>query len=106
MEHVRAHSFWEDERMTFAAAMDLTAASLQGYGSRYMHWSIAFSGGKDSSATVTIVAHLIATGAIPTPESLPVLYADTRMELPPLQISALHMLEVLRERGIKTQIVL
>lgn len=102
----RKESFWEDERMTFKGAMELTIASLQSYGSLYKHWAIAYSGGKDSSATVTMVAYLLETGQLPMPESLSILYADTRMELTPLQIGALHLLGVLRRRGIKTQIVL
>ncbi len=103
---VQTPSFWEDQRQTFEHAMDLTITSLQTYGAQYKHHAIAFSGGKDSTATVTMVAHLIATGQIPAPESLTILYADTRMELTPLQIGALQLLEVLRWRGIKTQVVL
>jgi DNA sulfur modification protein DndC len=87
-------------------AIRLTVQSLQEYGSRYRHWCIAYSGGKDSSATVTLIAHLIKTNQVPAPESLVVLYADTRMELPPLQISAMGILEELKLRGIETRIIL
>lgn len=86
-------------------AIKLTTQSLCEYGSRYRHWCIAYSGGKDSSATATLVAHLINTGQVPTPESLTVLYADTRMELPPLQISATGVLDELQRRGIETKVV-
>lgn len=72
--------------------------SLLHYGSLYKHWAIAFSGGKDSSATVTLVAHLIEAGKIPKPESLTILYADTRQELPPLHTAALNILEALKVR--------
>ena len=34
------------------------------------------------------------------------LYADTRMEMPPLQLSAMGVLDELRERGIKARVVL
>jgi DNA sulfur modification protein DndC len=64
--------------------------------------ALLFSGGKDSSATVTAVVHLIATGRVKPPKSLTVLYADTRMELPPLHECAMRILGELRERGIKT----
>ncbi len=101
----QAPTLWDADRMTFAQALDLTIGSLDTYGRHYKHWSIAFSGGKDSTATVTLVVHLLESGAIPMPESLTVCYADTRMELTPLHIGALHLLSVLRERGIQTQVV-
>lgn len=99
-------TLFEHARMGFRESMDLTAQSLRAYGANYRHWAVAFSGGKDSTATVTVVAHLIETGAIPAPENLTVLFADTRMELPPLHAAAMNLLRVLRERGIKTQVVL
>lgn len=92
--------------MTMQEAIRLTVQSLQAYGTRYRHWCIAYSGGKDSSATVTLIAHLIKTNQIPAPKSLIVLYADTRMELPPLQMSAIGILEELKIRGIETRVVL
>lgn len=103
---LKSISLFESERMKLAEAIDLTVASLQAYGERYRHWAIAYSGGKDSSAVVTLVADLIEQGRIPAPESLTVLYADTRMEMPPLQISAMAVLEELRQRGIETRVVL
>lgn len=99
-------SLWENERLTMDRSIQLTIESLQAYGSLYRHWAIAYSGGKDSTATVTLVCHLISTGQIPTPESLTVLYADTRMELPPLHACAMTILGELQQRGIKTQVVL
>jgi DNA sulfur modification protein DndC len=99
-------SLFDDARMKLPEAMQLTIESLKAYGSKYRHWAMAFSGGKDSSATVTMVVYLIEQGLIPEPESLTVFYADTRMELPPLWISAMQILSELRERGIKTQVVL
>lgn len=99
-------TLWGTERLTMEHSTELTIESLQAYGSLYRHWAIAYSGGKDSTATVVLVAHLIATGQIPTPESLTVLYADTRMELPPLQACALTILSELEAMGFTTQIVL
>jgi DNA sulfur modification protein DndC len=84
----------------------LTVESLSAYGPLYKHWAIAYSGGKDSTATVTVVCWLIASGQIPAPESLTVLYADTRMELPPLHACAMTILYELQQRGIHTRIVL
>lgn len=96
--HLRTLSLFEAERLTLSKSIDLSIASLQHYGSLYKHWAIAFSGGKDSAATVTLVAHLIKTGEIPKPESLTILYADTRQELPPLHTSALNILDALKHR--------
>src|SRR5581483_6060507 len=102
----RRATLWEDQRLTMERSIQLTIESLSLYGSLYRHWAIAFSGGKDSSATVTLVAHLIASGQVSAPESLTVLYSDTRMELPPLQACAMTILAELESRGIRTQVVL
>jgi len=99
-------SLFEDMRSTLAEAIELTVASILAYAERYQHWALAYSGGKDSSATVTLVAHLIETGRIPKPKSLTVLYADTRMELPPLRSAAVAIMEELEQREIQTQVVL
>ena len=95
---MRTLSLFEEERLTLPKSIELSAESLRHYGSFYKHWAIAFSGGKDSSATVTLVAHLLETGRVPMPESLTILYADTRQELPPLHTSALNILDALRAR--------
>lgn len=84
-----------EERLSPLRALELTAESLREYGCRYRHWAIAFSGGKDSGATVAAVLFLLKTGQVPAPESLTIFYADTRMELPPLQLSALRILEAI-----------
>jgi len=99
-------TLFDDIRMTLDESIDLSLASLTAYGERYRHWCVAYSGGKDSSATVTFVAWALREGLIPQPESLTVLYADTRMELPPLQATALRMLDCLRQDGIDAQVVL
>jgi DNA sulfur modification protein DndC len=103
---MRTLSLFEEERLTLEKSIQLSVESLTHYGSLYKHWAIAFSGGKDSSATVTLIAHLLETGKIPQPESLTVLFADTRQELPPLHSAAMEILQELEDRGIKTQFVL
>lgn len=85
-------------RMLHEEAVDLTLASLRAYWDRHSHVAIAWSGGKDSTATLTLMVHLIETGALPRPERLFVFYADTRQELPPLQAAALAIIEKLKER--------
>lgn len=102
----RAISLFDDQRMTLQDSIDLTAQSLTAYAERYRHWCIAYSGGKDSTTTVSVVSHLIASGRIPAPDSLTILYADTRQELPPLHIGAMQMLTILQAQGITTQVVL
>lgn len=99
-------SLFDGERMTMDESIDLTIRSMQAYADQYRHWAIAYSGGKDSTATVTLITHLIESGQIQKPESLTVLYADTRQELPPLHIGAMKMLDALQQRGINTRVVL
>lgn len=99
-------SLFEDQRLTLERSLALTADSLRHYGVFYRHWCSAFSGGKDSTAKVTAIAHLIQSGEIPAPESFTVLYADTRQELPPLHNAAMKTLEKLRGYGFETRVVL
>ncbi len=98
-------TLFDTDRLSLDDALQLTAASLREHGQQ-KHWAIAFSGGKDSTALVTAIVHLIDAGLVPRPESLVVQYADTRMELPPLQICAMAILKTLAKRGIETKIVL
>ena len=93
------------DRLAYDEAIDLTLSSMEAYGPAHDHWAIAFSGGKDSSATVTLIAHLLDVGRLSPPKSLTVFLADTRLELPPLAISALRIIEQLRQRGIACEIV-
>jgi len=99
-------SLWQTERQGLLDALELTAMSLREYGERHKHWVIAYSGGKDSTATVTAVDWLIAQGRVPMPKSMTILYADTRMELPPLQASATAVLARLAARGATVKTVL
>lgn len=92
--------------MSVAEAINLTAESLRTYGERYRHWFVAYSGGKDSTATLTLLVWLIEQGIVPAPESLTVQYSDTRMELTPLQVTAFEIIEELRRRGINANVVL
>jgi DNA sulfur modification protein DndC len=103
---MRTLSLFENERLSLERSIELSAESLRHYGSLYQHWAIAFSGGKDSSATVTLVADLIEQGRVPRPKSVTVLYADTRQELPPLHNAAMALLDNLKGRGFDTRVVL
>jgi DNA sulfur modification protein DndC len=100
-----ALEFASAARLTMEESIELTVQSLQAYGAGHDHWAIAWSGGKDSSATLTLIIHLLNTGRIDRPKSLTVFYADTRQELPPLAIAALAIIEQLRTRGIDIRVV-
>lgn len=93
------------EKITVAESIDLTIDSLKEYGSKHKHWAAAWSWGKDSTTVVTLVTQLITTGQIPKPESFTIFAADTRMELPPLWLSAQILSKQLEERGVKVRIV-
>lgn len=99
-------TLFDGDRMLLTDALELTAQSLSLYGALYEHWAIAFSGGKDSSATVAAVVYLIRSGRVKGPKSLTVLMSDTRMELPPLFATAMTILKELRALGVKTQVVM
>lgn len=86
-------------------SIELTIQSLQAYGAAHDHWGIAWSGGKDSSATLTLAMYLLETGKIPNPKTLTVFYADTRQELPPLALAARNIMDELEERGVRVEVV-
>lgn len=103
---MRQQSLFDGLRTTLDDSIQQSIASLLAYGERYKHWAIAYSGGKDSTATVTFVAWAIDTGRIPPPETLTVLYANTRQELTPLHAGAMHLIGRLRSTGIDCRVVL
>lgn len=92
-------------RLQMTESIELTIQSLQAYGAEHEHWGIAWSGGKDSSATLTLIIYLLDTGKIPHPKSITVFYADTRQELIPLAVAARHIMDELEERGIRCEVV-
>jgi DNA sulfur modification protein DndC len=94
------------QRLQMTDSIELTIQSLLAYCAEHDHWGIAWSGGKDSSATLTLIIWLLDTGRIPRPKSLTVFYADTRQELPPLAIAARQIMDELAERGIRVEIVM
>lgn len=103
---MKQQTLFDGMRLTLEQAVDQSIESLNWYGTRYRHWALAYSGGKDSSAAVTFVVWAIRSGLVTAPESLTVLYADTRLELPPLQRTALDLLATLRDQGFRAQVVL
>lgn len=91
--------FAGERRLVMDEAVELTVASLNAYAERHRHWAVAWSGGKDSTATLTLLLHLVATGRVPAPDSLRVFYADTRLELPPLAAAAAEIITRLGGRN-------
>lgn len=98
-------SLFEGARLTLQDAIDYTVLSILAYATNHKHWSISFSGGKDSSATLAIILYLIEHDMVPRPETLTVLYADTGLELLPLRHTAMQILDEVKRRGYRTRIV-
>lgn len=91
--------FAQGVRMVHEEAVDLTLQSLLAYWPRHKHIAVAWSGGKDSTTTLTLLIHMIDVGMLPQPECLYVFYADTRQELPPIQAAAELIMAKLRARN-------
>ena len=103
---MKSLTLFEAERLSLDRSIELSIESLRHYGALHNHWAIAFSGGKDSTATVTLIANLLHQNLVPWPKSVTVVYADTRQELPPLHNAAMGLLAALETQGFNTQIVL
>ena len=56
-------------RMTMQDAIDLTVESLNEHGAKHRHWTLSWSGGKDSTATLTLLLHLFDTGRVDAPRT-------------------------------------
>ncbi|WP_229728584.1 phosphoadenosine phosphosulfate reductase domain-containing protein [Hymenobacter glacieicola] len=93
-------------RLNMRDSIEMTANSLNAYGELHKHWSVAWSGGKDSTATLTVLIWMLDAGLVKRPETLTVLFADTRMELTPLMAAAQDIISDLRERGIEVRTVM
>lgn len=93
-------------RLSMRDSINMTATSLNTYGQIHPHWAVAWSGGKDSTATVTLITWMIESGMVKAPETFRVFFADTRMELTPLYLSAQGIISDLRHRGIDVETVM
>ncbi|KSV64074.1 phosphoadenosine phosphosulfate reductase [Sinorhizobium sp. GW3] len=98
--------FGSPQRLVYDEAIELTLQSMQAYGPSHDHWCFAWSGGKDSTATLTLIIHLIKVGRLQAPKTITVFYADTRLELLPLAISAQMVMHQLMELGIHVEVVM
>jgi DNA sulfur modification protein DndC len=86
--------------MPVGECVERTLMNMRAHAAAYDHWIFAFSGGKDSTTAVTVIVTLIEIGLLERPQSITVMYADTRMELPPLLASARAIMARLRAMGI------
>jgi DNA sulfur modification protein DndC len=97
---IKELNLFGNKKISIAEAQQLTIESINEYGIKHDHWVIAWSGGKDSTCTMTLIMYLIKSGQVNAPKKVTVLYADTRMELPPLAISALSMIEQIKQYAV------
>lgn len=102
----QTNMFSGSKRLQMNESIELTIQSIMAYGPKYKHWCMAWSGGKDSTTLVTLIVWLIKAGKINRPETLTVMYADTRLELTPLFFAAQQIMEELGEIGIEVKIVM
>jgi DNA sulfur modification protein DndC len=105
MNQVQTSFFDGSRRLQMTESIELTIQSLKAYLPDHPDIGIAWSGGKDSTATLTMIMWLIDSGKIPRPRSITVFLADTRQELPPLWAAAMQIVDELRERGVRVDIV-
>lgn len=91
-------TLFEGARHNMRDSIRLALESLETYGSTSEHWCIAWSGGKDSTAVLTFVVWALLSRKIKAPARLTVLYADTRMELLPLALTAVAIRDELEDK--------
>lgn len=103
---MNATLFDSTPRLNMLDSIRMTAETLRQYRERFANWQVSWSGGKDSTATLTMLVWMIESGMVPAPDRLVVLYADTRMELPPLYVAAQCIIADLRDRGIEVHTVM
>jgi DNA sulfur modification protein DndC len=97
---VKQASLFDGARLQMTDSIAMTIESLALYGATHRHWAIAWSGGKDSTAVLTLVLYLVESGRVPAPNSITVLQADTRMELLPLWLTARSIYDELGDHAV------
>lgn len=106
MQQLQSSFFDGGRRLQMTESIELTIQSLQAYLPDHPDVGMAWSGGKDSTAALTVFVWLMESRRIPRPRSLTIFLADTRMELLPLWAAAMQIIDEIRERGIRVDIVM
>jgi len=52
--------FGGSTKLVYDEAVEMTLQSMLAYGPSHDHWVFAFSGGKDSTATLTVIIHRLS----------------------------------------------
>lgn len=99
----RKTTFWDSPQEQYDENVEITLLSLRAY-AQGKKLAVTYSGGKDSSATLSLIIWAIESGQLQV-DDLIILYADTGLELPPLAVTAEATLSELDARGYKTKIV-
>lgn len=101
-------TLWDDQeyRSTLAEAIALAIGSFYEIDAwKYDTWTIGYSGGKDSTTMLTLLAYAFDFGVLERPKRIQVQYADTGMEIPPLQQAALSVLSHLKTMDFEIEVV-
>lgn len=100
----RQLGLFEENGIGFKEAIDIARESILTQAHGYKHLVLGYSGGKDSTALVSLMAYFIESRQVPfQPQDVTVVYSDTGQELPPLHDHAVNrMLPALRARGFET----
>lgn len=98
--------FGDGQRLQMNESIELTIDILRELAAQHEHWAFAWSGGKDSTTLLTLAIWMIDADKVQRPKTITVFYADTRMELAPLQLVAQDLIYDLRERGIDVRVVM
>lgn len=72
--------------------------SIKSVGIRFQSWRLAFSGGKDSTAMVTLICWLIDQKEVQRSDNITLSIVDTRQEIPVLIENAQSVAEMCRSR--------
>lgn len=92
-------NLFDGQRLQMNESIELSLASLNAYMAGRKHVAIAWSGGKDSTALLTFVVWAILNRKVPAPQRLSIRYADTRLELLPLWLTAESIREELNDKA-------
>lgn len=98
-------TIWDDLRLSLEECIAMTVDSIKRIEGIYDTWFLMWSGGKDSTTMVTMIIYLISTGAIKAPQKLKIFISDTRMELVPLWLNVLEIIDQLTEKGYEVEVV-